>query len=106
SRGLRCEAKLGVLLLRGRAISDLENDSDDAWSMSARTLVAEVQGNRKACAGATWARSAALATPAVATVESPAATLKRQALDAFQALAESRSIQRDFTQWSTTADHK
>jgi hypothetical protein len=111
SRGLRCEAKLGVLLLRGRAISDVENDGDDAWSedawnMSAHTLVAQVQGSRKACAGATWARAAALPMPAIATVESPAATLKRQALDAFQALPESLSIQRDFTQWSTTVEHK
>jgi len=55
SAGERCQAKLGAFLLRGRAISDGVETSDDseAWGMSAHLLVAKVDGDRYACAGAT-----------------------------------------------------
>lgn len=100
SRGVRCQAKLGELLLRGRAISDLGPDGDEVWSMSAITLVTRVDVDRKACAGATWARASAFPAPAIATAEAPAPDLKKQALAAFQALPESRAIQREFALWS------
>jgi hypothetical protein len=106
NHGIRCEGKLGEFLLRGRAISDVESSADDLWAMSAHTLVARVDGDQKACAGATWARAAALTTPSIASAESPTPELTKRALAAFQALPGSESIQRDLARWSRISGSK
>lgn len=113
ARGARCEAKLGALLLRGRVFEgpgevDLdgrpvreqsEGDGTMAWGGSPHWLVARVVGDRKACAGATWARAAALAMPAIAVAETASAALTSLALEAFKALPQSEAIQREYTHW-------
>ena len=99
--GERCQAKLGAFLLRGRAITDgveTSNDSD-AWGMSAHLLVAKVDGDRRACAGATWARAAELAVPVVTPAEAPSKEVRKVALAAFGALPQSASIQKWFDVW-------
>jgi hypothetical protein len=99
--GERCQAKLGALLLRGRAISDGYDTADDseAWQMGAHLLVAKVDGDRRACAGATWARAAELPVPVVTPAEAPSKEVRRVALAAFGALPQSASIQKEFDVW-------
>jgi hypothetical protein len=99
ARGVRCKAKLGGFLLRSRVVGGDLDEGPPLWSETANFLVARVDGDRKACAGATWARSATLPTPAIATAETPTADLKARALAAFQSLPESRAIQRRFDTW-------
>jgi hypothetical protein len=111
SRGVRCQASLGELLLRGRVYESLGDDPDGtppdsagqegayAWKMSPHYLVARVVGDHKACAGATWARAASLPLPPIATAEPPSPELKSRALAALRALPESAAIQRDYAQW-------
>ena len=110
ARGQRCEAKLGKLLLRGREFMGAGEPDDSGqtpsgiagsavWEGSAHYLVARVIGDRKACAGATWARSAALPVPAIAAAETPSDDLKARALAALEALPESAAIQREFARW-------
>ncbi len=112
ARGLRCDAKLGELFLRGRAFMGADDGADGdglpdqskeaaaaAWGESPHYLVARVVGDRKACAGATWARAAALPAIALATAEPLPPALKSRALAAFKALPASRSIQGDFERW-------
>lgn len=100
--GERCDAKLGAFLLRGRSISDghegAGNDSE-AWEMSAHLLVAKVDGDRHACAGATWARAAELPVPVVTPAELPSKEIRKMALAAFDALPQSASIQKQFDDW-------
>jgi hypothetical protein len=106
--GARCDAKIGAFLLRGRVISgtDFEGDFDDdadgggGWAMSNHFLVAKIIGDRKACAKATWARSASLPLPTVAAAAVPTSELERRAWLAFDELPESRAIQRRFDAWS------
>ena len=105
ARGVRCEAKLGGFLLRSQQWGDAD-EAPPEWSSTANFLVAKVDGDRKACAGATWARSAALPTPAIATAEAPTADLKARALAAFRALPQSQAIQRQFATWSARQNHK
>jgi hypothetical protein len=112
ARGQRCQAKLGKLLLRGREYMGSGEPDDDGsnqapseralnavWEGSAHYLVARVVGDPKACAGATWARSAALPVPAIVAAERPPADLKDRALAALEALPESATIQREFARW-------
>ena len=96
AHGLRCDARLGRLLLRGRAMVEQIDDPNDAWNMSAHFLVATVDGDRKACARATWARSAALPLPATSAAEPAPPVLAQSALAAFRALPEAEVIQRRF----------
>jgi hypothetical protein len=93
AHGLRCNAKLGRLMLRGRAMTEPLDDANDAWGISAHFLVATVDGDPKACARATWARSAALPLPAVTTAEPAPPVLAKRALAAFRALPEAQAIQ-------------
>lgn len=97
--GERCEARLGGFLLRGRAISDIAGDEGDAWGMSAHLLVAEVEADRPACAGATWARAAELPVPVVTPAEAPSTEIRKAALAAFGALPQSANIQKHFDEW-------
>ena len=108
ARGVRCEAKLGGFFLRGRVWEGDADGEDEApdWGTTANFLVAKIDGDRKACAGATWARSTTLPIPTIATAESPSAGLKAQAVAAFKALPESRGIQRRFAEWSAREHHK
>jgi hypothetical protein len=101
SRGERCQAKLGAFLLRGRAITDgVETEGDsEAWGMSAQLLVAKVDGDRHACAGATWARAAELRVPVVTPAEAPSKEIRKVALAAFTALPPTANIQKDFDVW-------
>jgi hypothetical protein len=105
ARGVRCEAKLGGFFLRSRLVGEAD-EGPPGWSETANFLVAKVEGDRKACAGATWARSATLPTPPIATAETPSAELKARALAAFRALPESQAIQRRYTAWSASQHHK
>jgi len=85
------------------------DDGDDLppdWSTTANFLVAKVDGDRKACAGATWARSAALPAPPIATAETPRAQLKARALAAFRALPQSQAIESEYAVWSKTQHEK
>ena len=97
--GERCEAKMGAFLLRGRAISAIADDEADAWGMSAHLLVAKVEGDRPACAGATWARAAELPVPVVTPAEAPSSELRKVASAAFGALPQSANIQKQFDEW-------
>jgi len=97
--GERCEAKLGAFLLRGRAISDVANDEGDTWGISAHLLVAKVDGDRQACAGATWARASELPVPTVTPAEAPSTQVREVALVAFSALPQSARIQKQFDEW-------
>lgn len=97
--GERCEAKLGAFLLRGRAISDIADDEADAWGMSAHLLVAKIDGDLPACAGATWARAAELPLPVVTPAEAPSKEVRKVALAAFGALPQSANIQTHFDAW-------
>ena len=97
--GERCEAKLGAFLLRGRVISDIADDEADAWGMSAHLLVAKVEGDSPACAGATWARAAELAVPVVTPAEAASKEIRKVALAAFGALPPSANIQKHFDDW-------
>jgi hypothetical protein len=111
ARGIRCPAKLGELFLRGRVFEDPgsqgppgspeppETDGTEVWGISPHYLVARVVGDRTACAGATWARAAALPMPAIATAQPPSPETKKRALAAFKALPESATIQREYAQW-------
>ena len=101
SAGERCQAKLGAFLLRGRAITDgvETNDDSDAWGMSAQLLMAKVDGDRRACAGATWARAAELPVPVVTPAEAPSKEVRKVALAAFGALPQSANIQKYFDIW-------
>jgi ketosteroid isomerase-like protein len=99
AKGVRCEARLGGFLLRSRvAITDTE-DGPPPWSMTANFLVATVANNSKACAGATWARSAKLPAPPVTTASTPNAKMRARAVAAFRALPQSQAIQRRFAKW-------
>ena len=93
--GERCRAKLGAFLLRGRNISDAyevgAGDDSEAWQASAHLLVAKVDGDRHACAGATWARAAELPVPVVTPAEAPSKELRKVVLAAFGALPQSAS---------------
>jgi hypothetical protein len=102
ARGVRCEAKLGGFLLRSRAWSDGAEEA--LWSTTGTFLVARIEGDRKACAGATWARAATLPTPPIATAETPSGSLKARAMAAFRALPESQAIQRRFATWTARND--
>jgi hypothetical protein len=106
ARGVRCEAKLGGFLLRSRVWESEAEEAPPDWSTTSNFLVAKVDGDRKACAGATWARSATLPAPAIATAEAPPANLRARALAAFRALPESRAIQRRFAAWSASQHYK
>ena len=106
--GVRCEAKLGELLLRGRIFEGPVEEDDtvsggadaaEVWATSPHYLVARVVGAPRACAGATWARGATLATPAMAAAVPAAGDLARRALAAFGALPESAKLQHDFARW-------
>lgn len=101
--GERCQAKLGAFLLRGRVISDgdvADDEADDfGWGMSAHLLVAKVEGDRRACAGATWARAAELPVPVVTPAEVPSKEVRTLALAAFAALPQSAKIQKEFDAW-------
>ncbi len=99
--GERCQAKLGAFLLRSRAISDGYDTDDDseAWQMGAHLLVAKVDGDRRACAGATWARAAELPVPVVTPAEAASKEVRKVALTAFGALPQSASIQKEFDVW-------
>ena len=103
SAGERCQAKLGAFLLRGRAISDGyesgDGNDDEAWAASAHLLVAKVDGDRHACAGATWARATDLPAPVVAPAEAPTKEVRKVALAAFIALPQSAKIQKKFDVW-------
>jgi hypothetical protein len=112
ARGLRCQATLGDLLLRGRvfegsgdedpdgkAPEPSEGDGTQAWGDSPHYLVARVVGDRKVCAGATWARAAALPMPTIAAAEAPSPEARNRALAAFKALPESATIQREYARW-------
>jgi len=101
SAGERCQAKLGAFLLRGRAISDgvETTDDSDSWEMSAHLLVAKVEGDRHACAGATWARAAELPVPVFTPAEAPSKEIRKVALAAFRALPQSGNIQKYFDVW-------
>jgi hypothetical protein len=103
ARGVRCEATLGDLSLRGEVFTQLQglgaDAANEAWAESPHYLVARVVGDRKACAGATWARAAALPQPAIATAGPPSPEAKSRALAAFKALPASRSIQGAFEHW-------
>jgi ketosteroid isomerase-like protein len=108
-RGLRCEAKLGAFLLRGRAITADDggfDDEGDGWAMSNHFLVAKIEGDRKACAGATWARGASLPSPAVSAASAATPDVARRAWAAFEALPESRAIQRRFDAWARSHREK
>jgi ketosteroid isomerase-like protein len=106
ARGVRCEAKLGGLFLRSRLVGEAVEGGPPTWSETANFLVAKVDGDRKACAGATWARSATLPTPPVTTAEAPSAQLKAQALAAFRALPQSQAIQRQYSEWAAGEHRK
>jgi ketosteroid isomerase-like protein len=97
-RGLRCQATLGPFSLRGRVLTD-EVDAPEAWGMSKIMLVAKLEGDRRACAGATWARAADLSAPVVSPATSAAGELRKRALAAFSALPESQAIQQRFARW-------
>jgi hypothetical protein len=99
ARGVRCEAKLGEFLLRGKVFTDPGTDAEEAWAEGSHFLVARVAGDRKACAGATWTRAAALPMPVIATAEPPSAELMSLALAAFKALPESAEIQSLYGGW-------
>jgi ketosteroid isomerase-like protein len=102
ARGKRCEATIGAFKLRGRGVSDGyegAEEAEQAWALSHPMLVATIDGDRKACAGATWARSAALPVPPIAPATLPDPALQKQALAAFRALPEARVIQRRFARW-------
>jgi hypothetical protein len=99
SAGERCQAKLGAFLLRGRAITDIADDASDAWQMGAHLLVAKVDGDRHACADATWARAAELPVPVVTPAEAPSKEVRKVALAAFSALPQSADIQRFHADW-------
>jgi len=103
ANGERCQAKLGAFLLRGRNISDAyeagDGNDSEAWQASAHLLVAKVDGDRHACAGATWARAADLPVPVVMPAEDPAKEIRKVALAAFGALPQSVNIQKDFDVW-------
>ena len=101
SAGERCQAKLGAFLLRGREISDGFEDAEDseAWQVAAHQLVAKVDGDRHACAGATWARAVELPVPVVMPAEAPSKEIRKVALAAFGALPQSANIQKDFDVW-------
>jgi hypothetical protein len=112
ARGQRCEAKLGKLLLRGREYMGSGEPDDDGsaqapsesaangfWEGSAHFLVARVVGDRKACAGSTWARATTLPVPVIAAAEAPSPELKDRALSALKALPESAAIQREYARW-------
>ena len=60
------EAKLGGLFLRSRLVGEAD-EGPPLWSETANFLVAKVEGDRKACAGATWARSDTLPAPPITT---------------------------------------
>ena len=98
STGERCQAKLGEFMLRGRAITD-DADEDYAWRASAHLLVAKVDGDRHACAGATWARAAELPGTVVTPAEVPLKEIRNLALAAFGALPQSAKIQKEFETW-------
>jgi ketosteroid isomerase-like protein len=104
-RGVRCEAKLGGFFLRSRLVGEADQ-GPPVWSATANFLVAKVEGDRKACAGATWARSATLPIPQIATAETPSAELQARALAAFRALPESKAVQRRYTAWSVDQHRK
>jgi hypothetical protein len=101
--GERCQAKLGAFLMRGRAIAGGyetgDGNDDEAWQASAHLLVAKVDGDRPACAGATWARAAELPVPLVTPAEAPSKELRKVALAAFGGLPQSANIQKDFDDW-------
>ena len=101
--GERCQAKLGTFLLRGRNISDAyeagAGDDSEAWQASAHLLVAKIDGERHACAGATWARAAELPVPVVTPAEAPSKDVRTLALAAFGALPQSAKIQKEFDTW-------
>jgi hypothetical protein len=101
STGERCQAKVGAFLLRGRAISD-GGDAEDAWAESAHLLVAKVDGDWRACAGATWARAADLPAPVVSRAEAPSKEIRKLALATFSALPQSVKIQKKFDAWYPT----
>ncbi len=67
--------------------------------MSAHLLVAKVDGDRHACAGATWARAAELPVPVVTPAEAPSKEIRKVALAAFGALPQSANIQKYFDDW-------
>jgi hypothetical protein len=106
AKGVRCEAKLGTFLLRGRSIAAMddldegEGAADGAWSSSSHFLVAKVDGGGKACAQSTWARAASLPAPTITTAVPAPPDLEQRALEAFAALPESRAIQRRFDTWA------
>lgn len=119
ARGVRCQATLGELLLRGRVFADLaeaepgddrtdpdREDGREAWGESPHYLVARIVGDRRACAGATWARAATLSMPAIAAAEPPSPEMKNAALAALRALPESAVIQRDYARWYPTEHSK
>lgn len=102
AHGVKCEAKLGAFLLRGRIIEGgdvYEEGAPPSWTGTANFLVAKIDGDRKACAGATWARAAALPVPVVTPAETPDAVLEKRALAAFGALPQARAIQERFAAW-------
>jgi hypothetical protein len=101
SAGELCQAKLGAFQLRGREITDGFETADDleAWAAAAHLLVAKVDGDRRACAGATWARAAELPVPVVTPAAAPSKEIRKVALAAFAALPESQNIQKDFDDW-------
>jgi len=112
AHGVRCEATLGELFVRGRAFVGSgevnegrdatdpdEGDARTAWGESPHHLVARAVGDAKKCAGATWARAVALPLPPIATAQPPSPELKTRALAALRALPESATIQRDYARW-------
>jgi hypothetical protein len=98
SAGERCQAKLGAFFLRGRVITD-DADESYAWQTAAHLLVAKVDGDPHACAGATWARAADLPVPLVTPAEAPSKELRKRALAAFAALPQSAAIQESHDHW-------
>ena len=101
STGERCQAKLGAFLLRGRVISD-GDDAEHSWAEGAHLLVAKVDGDWRACAGATWARAADLPAPVVSPAEAPSKEVRKLALATFSALPQSVKLQEKFDAWYPT----
>jgi len=102
ARGKRCEARIATFRMRGRGMAEGYEGAEyaeEAWGMSHPMLVATIDGDRKACAGATWARSAELPVPPIAPATLPDPALHKQALAAFGALPEARAIQQRFARW-------
>lgn len=97
--GERCQATVSRLQLVGR-VDGMEGEPPaDQWQSASHLLTGVLGGDRKACAGATWARAASLPAPRVHAAQPADAKLRSAALAAFRALPEHRTQQAAFRRW-------